>query len=160
MLHWYLEGIVIGRTVCIIIGCKMPICARNLCSYHYYSIRNNGELNKFPKIIIKNPFERFWEKINKTETCWLWVGCTDGNGYGSFMIRNKKTGRQKKWKVHRYAYTKLVGRIPRGLTLDHLCRVRACVNPSHLEPVTMRENILRGISFSAINAKKTHCIHG
>jgi HNH endonuclease len=56
-------------------------------------------------------------------------------------------------------YRLLVGPVPEGLELDHLCRNRACVNPAHLEPVSHRENVLRGASFAAINAVKTHCIH-
>jgi hypothetical protein len=62
--------------------------------------------------------------------------------------------------AHRLMYEALVGPIPDGLTIDHLCRVRACVNPAHLEPVTMRENVLRGTSFAPVNLAKTHCPHG
>lgn len=62
--------------------------------------------------------------------------------------------------THRVMYESMVGPIPDGLTLDHLCRNRACCNPDHLEPTTMRENTLRGDAVSAINARKTHCIRG
>ena len=61
---------------------------------------------------------------------------------------------------HRYAYELVIGPIPKGLTLDHLCRVRGCVNPGHLEPVTQRENTLRGTSPVAANPGKTHCPSG
>lgn len=62
--------------------------------------------------------------------------------------------------AHRFAYERLVGLIPEGLQLDHLCRVPYCVNPAHLEPVTSRENTMRGLNFAAVNAKKTHCLRG
>lgn len=97
----------------------------------------------------------FWGKVNKTsETgCWLWTGATS-MGYGK-LRRYPKT----LW-AHRYAYEMLVGAIPDGLTLDHVCRVRRCVNPAHLMPSTHRENILRGTGMSARNAKKDVCIRG
>jgi hypothetical protein len=62
--------------------------------------------------------------------------------------------------MHRYAYEALVGPIPDGKQIDHLCRNRACCNPEHLEPVTIQENIRRGEGPQAINARKTHCIRG
>lgn len=62
--------------------------------------------------------------------------------------------------AHRVAYEMLVGKIPPGLTIDHLCRNRACCNPSHLEPVTMRENMMRGEGVAAKHARQTHCKHG
>ena len=88
-----------------------------------------------------------WPFIRKTETCWLWQGYRNDRGYG--RIGSKI--------AHRIIYELLVGPIPVGLTLDHLCRVRHCVNPAHLEPVDNKTNILRGVSFSAINAKKETC---
>jgi len=90
--------------------------------------------------------ERFWSKVEKTVSCWLWTASTR-RGYGQFVINNKPTP------AHRFAYEQLVGDIPRGLQLDHLCRVRNCVNPEHLEPVTSRENILRGEGICAVAAR-------
>jgi hypothetical protein len=86
--------------------------------------------------------------------CWLWTGQLEATGYVSVCIEYKRQ------KAHRWFYEQLVSPIPGGLTLDHLCRVRHCVNPAHLEPVTIRENLMRSTSFVAINAKKTHCIRG
>jgi len=83
--------------------------------------------------------DRFWSKVNKTNTCWLWEGTVENTGYGSFAVSHTKGVL-----AHRLAYELSVGEIPSGLTLDHLCRVRNCVNPDHLEPVTCAENIRRG----------------
>lgn len=97
--------------------------------------------------------ERLWRRVEKTDACWLWQGSTR-HGYG--QIQN---GRGMSL-THRLAYEELVGPIPAGLQLDHLCRVRNCVNPAHMEPVTQRENILRGEGFAARNAVVTHCPKG
>ena len=100
--------------------------------------------------------DRFWAKVSPdTETgCWRWTAAIV-NGYGRFNPRGQGT-----WLAHRAAYIALVGPVPGGLPLDHLCRNRACVNPAHLEPVTNAENILRGEGYSAINARVTHCPKG
>lgn len=80
---------------------------------------------------------RFWSKVNKTESCWLWTGSKHSSGYGYISIDGKLT------LTHRVSYELLVGLIPEGLVLDHSCHVRNCVNPSHLEPVTIEENSRR-----------------
>lgn len=98
---------------------------------------------------------RFWRKVNKTESCWEWSGGKSPAGYGTFSIRDTDP-----LYAHRVAYEALVGPIPSGLDLDHLCRNRGCVNPAHLEPVTRKVNILRGESIMAKNARKTHCRRG
>ncbi len=97
---------------------------------------------------------RFWAKVEKTEGCWLWTGALDSDGYGNVNRSKKSVG------AHRYAYELLVGPIPAGMVLDHICRNRRCVNPAHLDPVTNRENILRGEGACARHARKTHCVHG
>lgn len=86
--------------------------------------------------------------------CWIWHGAIQSNGYGRTWINPKRPF------VHRAVYELVRGPIPEGLILDHLCRVRCCVNPDHLQPVTDRVNILRGTGFSARNAIKTHCPQG
>lgn len=103
--------------------------------------------------------ERFWAKVNKdvADGCWLWTGARVRSGYGSFGSKSEPLPSSL---PHRIAYTWLVGPIPEGMTLDHLCRARLCVNPSHLEPVTQRVNTQRSTSASAVNAAKTHCPAG
>lgn len=89
--------------------------------------------------------------------CWLWVGAMNSGGYGSFSMNGKSI------KPHRFAYERYVGPIPAGLDLDHLCRVRCCVNPAHLEPVARQENALRGArlgTYGKANRAKTHCARG
>ncbi len=83
--------------------------------------------------------------------CWLWMACDNGAGYGLLQINGRQI------LAHRFAYETFIGPIPRDKQLDHLCRVRCCVNPLHLEAVTRKENILRGECPQAKNARKTHC---
>ena len=98
---------------------------------------------------------RFWNKVRLLDNgCWEWTA-TRWKGYGLFWT--KATGRVR---AHRLAYQSLVEPIPDGLQVDHLCRNRACVRPAHMEIVTNRENVLRGIGVCAQEARQTHCIHG
>lgn len=100
--------------------------------------------------------ERFWRNVRHAEGgCWKWVGGTDRLGYGRAHV-----GGGKYQSAHRRAYESFVGPIPDGLVIDHLCRVRNCVNPEHLEVVTQRENVLRGSGVAAQAAAKTHCVNG
>jgi hypothetical protein len=100
----------------------------------------------------------FWSKVEITEECWLWVGGKMANGYGHFAVR--RNGVLTQAYSHRWAYEAMVGPIPCGFQIDHLCRVRHCVNPSHLEAVTPRINTLRGDTIQAKNAGKTTCPQG
>ena len=97
----------------------------------------------------------FWKHVEKTDGCWLWRGAIKPDGYGQVRRHPRRN-----IYAHRFAYELEVGPIPEGLTLDHLCRVRACVRPSHLEPVTMLENLRRGNGVGAVNSRKTHCPRG
>jgi hypothetical protein len=100
------------------------------------------------------PIEAFTDKISVTDDCWEWTGTKERMGYGQMRYQRRMA------MAHRVAYMLFVGPIPEGMELDHLCRNRGCVNPDHLEPVDHRTNILRGVSPSAADARKTHCING
>ena len=97
---------------------------------------------------------RFWKKVLKSSGCWQWIGAKTPQGYGSFW-----TGKFNSL-AHRVAWKLMVGLIPDNMTIDHLCRNKLCINPNHLEVVTLRENILRGDNACSNNYKKTHCSKG
>lgn len=98
---------------------------------------------------------RFFSKVRiEANGCWIWTAGYSGWGYGRFSLRGVRIA------AHRFVYEEFVGPIPEGKQLDHLCRNHACVNFAHLEPVTVRENVLRGIGLTAVLAKKTHCKNG
>jgi hypothetical protein len=115
---------------------------------------------------------RFWSKVNMETAngCWMWTDVPGKHGYAQVRMG----GRGGKFVlVHRWAYENLVGPIPEGLTVDHqchnrdascpggdACEHRRCVNPDHLEAVSLRENTLRSGGASAVNARKTHCKRG
>lgn len=108
----------------------------------------------------KDPFVRFWCKVHILQNgCWQWTAskaARESQGYGLF----RPGGDAPSIGAHIWAYRHFIGEIPKGLTLDHICRSRACVNPWHLDPVTNRINVLRGIGITANNARKTQCKNG
>jgi hypothetical protein len=104
------------------------------------------------------PLERLAPRIDASGDCWEWTGHLTARGYGVLSI--KINGKWCNRRAHRLVWIALCGPIPDDLTLDHLCRLRRCVNPDHLEPVTNRVNILRGQSIPALNARGTHCKWG
>lgn len=103
--------------------------------------------------------QRFWARVavGVDSECWPWTGLI-ANGYG--MISTWLSGRRINIGAHRFAYTDLVGIIPDGLTIDHLCRNTRCCNPAHMEPVTIHENVMRGNSPFAVKARQTECHRG
>ena len=103
------------------------------------------------------PEIRFDRYVDRSGECWLWTGAILNNGYGRFSRGAKRDGFVS---AHRWSYEFYRGPIPQGLQIDHLCRVRHCVNPAHMEPVSAQVNVLRGEGITAVNAVKTHCIHG
>ena len=99
---------------------------------------------------------RFWAKVRLAANgCWDWTACIDVHGYGQFNI-----GAGCRIGAHRWSYIDAYGRVPNGLELDHLCRNTKCVNPTHLEAVSHRVNMLRGVTFIAQRAVQTHCMRG
>lgn len=95
--------------------------------------------------------QAFFDKVDKqSDGCWCWTGSLKETGYAQFYDGTKVV------RAHRWAYEQLTGPIPEGRHLDHTCRVRHCVNPDHLEPVTKRENERRGLK----GELKTHCTKG
>lgn len=92
--------------------------------------------------------------------CWLWSASVDRCGYGRIGVGSRKDGSRTNGLAHVVAFELFSGPVPEGKQLDHLCRVRCCVNPAHLEPVTWQENLRRGISQKELGARVTHCPQG
>lgn len=146
---------------CTMTGCTRPLIARGLCPTHYKRWQVHGDPafklppSPPPRAKAKPVAERISRSVVVDENgCWIWQKHLGRHGYGHLVVGGKS------WLAHRASYTAGKGEIAAGLTLDHLCRVRACVNPAHLEPVSAAENTLRGEGPSARNARKTHCVNG
>ena len=103
---------------------------------------------------------RLLSKIKKTETCWLWEGQKNVNGYGKIGIGSRTDKTNRMVYAHRLSYEIYVGPIPEYLTINHICKVRNCVNPSHLEAITLIENLKKadlGKNTGLKQRSKTHC---
>jgi hypothetical protein len=138
---------------CSVEGCQHAYRSRGFCSSHYNKMMRAGEI-----AVVKpqrSDDERFWSAVDATGVCWEWTGSLHPSGYGYFTAKGRKS-----WRAHRFAWTTLMGEIPAHMEIDHRCRNRKCVNPDHLEVVTKEENNLRSGSFTALNARKTHCKRG
>jgi len=142
--------------------CEETTYAKGLCNKHYMRQRRAQGIK--PKRVLPHSAvaARFFTFVNTQgpvfngTNCWLWTGGSTGGGqkYGHFSFN--ATGML----AHRFSYELTYGPIPKGMYMDHLCRVTKCVRPDHLETVTPRENVLRGNTFVAANAAKTHCSNG
>lgn len=159
------------KRTCSIAGCERRHEARGLCKRHYQRLLEGLPVNRpiAARLIGASVEERFWAKVDRSggpDACWPWMATLTATRYGSFSIR--ASNRTKSCRAHRFAYELVIGPIPRGRELDHLCHTadldcaggssclhRRCCNPAHLEPVTHLENMLRGVP-----ARKTHCKRG
>ena len=134
--------------LCTVSGCGRSAKARKLCIRHYHRWSRHGDPEAGGSLRILNVRERWLSCVDKTPDCWLWTGQLNNKGYGLFSINGGKRA------AHRVGYEMWVGAIPAHLVLDHLCLVKRCVNPAHLEPVTVAENQRR------MGATKTQCKYG
>jgi hypothetical protein len=143
--------------ICSVEDCFERHRARGFCDVHYQRWRR-GEGASVPKRQLDRGVPLEQRLLNRRQItpdgCWLWTGSTAIKGYGDIKVDGRTAF------VHRLAYRIWVGPIPKGLTIDHLCRTRPCFNPEHLEAVTQRTNTLRGTGPSAKNARKTRCPQG
>lgn len=144
------------------------LLARGMCGKHYQRWKKWGDPTFTDNRWKQDETTRFWSHVTKTDTCWIWTGGLS-HGYGSF--HRQEGDKRQQVIAHIYAYESLVGPVPEGLGLDHLCHTRAktecvggdacphraCVRPDHLEPVTQKINTNRGINR---NVLKTHCKRG
>lgn len=138
-----------GTLTCSISECSRPYLCKGYCNLHYKRAKKGQDMNKSAKVV-GNDIERFWSYVDKTDTCWLWNGrLNDERGYARLRI-----GRKFKY-AHVYSYELAKEKPRKGTELDHLCRVRHCVNPAHLEPVTHKVNMER-----SSHATRTHCRSG
>jgi hypothetical protein len=142
-----------SERTCTVSNCNERPHCHGFCRPHYNRWYRTGSTDAPKKPSIE---ERFWAKVDASGDCWEWTAGRTTMGYGAFKYKHYSL-------AHRFAYELLVGPIAGNLVLDHLCRNRICVNPDHLEPVTLEENIRRGVAGKVAGAKeraKTHCPRG
>lgn len=145
-----------GERTCAVDECDRLQAAKGFCHLHYNRWRRHGDPNYVKMRMHRGlpPEERFW-KFVEVGDCWTWTGAA-ANGYGRFTPSKGSP----QYGAHRWAWEHLVGAMPEGMQLDHLCRNTLCVNPDHLEVVTASVNVARSFGLAAINGRKTHCDRG
>lgn len=120
---------------CAADGCEARVYSNGWCGLHYSRMRHAGRLHLSPTPTVLDRL--LAGHVVDEAGCWIWQGAPGLNGYGRMSVGDVLQY------VHRLSYAQHVGPIPDGLTIDHLCRVRLCINPAHLEPVTREENTRR-----------------
>jgi hypothetical protein len=120
---------------CVIDECQSKPKARGMCNAHYKRWHRTGNALG----IMPSADERFWSKVEKTDTCWNWIGSRHPRGYGQFY--SERNGRKNLVWAHRESYVRHIGPIPEGLYIDHMCHNTSCVNPAHLRAVSQKQNI-------------------
>lgn len=156
--HW-IGATMVEKPTCQVDLCPRRAQVRGICTLHYQRWRKTGDTSGVGGWGRISEVERFISKIEVGPECWIWKGVGNRAGYGIFFTYPSAI-EQINRPAHRYAYELANGPIPEGLVLDHLCKNPICVRPSHLEAVTQRENVMRGMGLTAINALKTHCKRG
>ncbi len=152
---------------CSVVGCERPHSANGFCAMHNTRVWAGGVPGEVDALYAPDGMDlldRWWAKVDKDGPlptyapflgcCWCWLGKPNKLGYGAIQVDHRSRP------AYRVGYELLVGPVPDGLVLDHLCRVPICVRPSHLEPVTQAENALRGYGIMAEYARKTVCVNG
>jgi len=135
-------------------NCDRPARSRGLCEMHYTRVRRTERGTANPDhYSAVDPVQKIVDRC-EIGLCWLWQRKRNNRGYGVTGFGGRR------WYVHRLMWTHLVGPIPAGFEIDHLCKQRACCNPDHLEPVPGKVNTLRGGSPAARHARRTHCDEG
>lgn len=149
-----------SNATCVVEGCSARVRCRERCAKHYNRAMATGELKPTYQRKNRSADDKFWAMVEPAGPleCWNWRGAVNRMGHGRF-VPSGYSGRGAIM-AHRWSYQSLIGDVPDGLVLDHLCRNPSCVNPWHLDPVTQQVNILRGIGQAAMNAAKTHCPQG
>lgn len=155
---------------CSVEFCKATAVSRGMCGPHYHRWRKYGDpAGGHTSRGLSEP-QRFWPKVDRRgpDDCWPWTASLNQRGYGIFAL----SGTGGSIPAHRWAYQAWHGPLAPGETVDHTCHNadpscpagvcdhRKCCNPAHLEAVPDLENVARGRSFSAVNARKTHCVNG